>query len=81
MRGQALRDADLHRDIFRLIEKLDERGDREHIERLALANDLRTLVANVASDVRVIVTKLAIAGTVLVVAANIGGPLLVKLWP
>lgn len=79
--GQAKRDTEMHRDIFRLIEKQDERMDREHDERVALSADLRSLVAQVASEVRNIATKLAVAGTILVVAANVLGPLLVRNLP
>ena len=79
--SQAKRDTDMHQNIFRLIEKQDERMDREHDERVALSGDLRALVAQVASDVRNIATKLAIAGTVLIVAANVLGPFIVRNWP
>lgn len=76
--GTVKRDTEMHTRILVLIEKQDERMDREHDALVKLAGDLRSLVADVASDVRNIATKLAIAGTVLVVAANILGPLIVK---
>ena len=78
--GQAKRDTQIHHDILQLLDKMDERMDWEHDERIKLGQDLRLLVATVASDVRAIATRLTIFGTLLVVAANILGPLAVKLW-
>lgn len=66
--GQAIRDRDMHQNILRLIEKQDERMDREHDERLQLTSQLQNLVSRVA-----------IVGGVIVVAANILAPLAIKL--
>jgi predicted DNA-binding ribbon-helix-helix protein len=75
MRSQVKRNDDLHRDMYRLIEKLDERIDLEREARLNLASDLRTVVRDVASEVRVLATKVALVGGVLIIAANIVGPI------
>lgn len=82
MRGQAKRDAALHSEIFKLIEKQDrlmekqdERMDREHDERVQLSIDIRELVKEVALQVRDVTTRLAVIGAVIIIGANILGPI------
>jgi hypothetical protein len=68
MERQIYLDGRVHRDLQRIVEKYDERADREHDAVLLLGVELRSLVKTAA-----------IVGGIIVVIANIAAPLAVRL--